>query len=154
MSSSEIQLKVIKLLSEHEKAISRLYKEYARKFPKQREFWIKISAEETEHASWISKLYSQAGEGSLCFKEGRFKKEAIKTSIDYLEDRIVEAQNKEISAKNALSIAQDLENGLIEKKFFEIFEHDCKEIKQVLHDLAFATSEHRNRIAKFWRETT
>jgi len=73
----EIQLKVIELLAEHEKAISQLYKEYARKFPKQKDFWSKIADEEIEHASWILKLRSQAEKGSLYFKEGRFKTEAI-----------------------------------------------------------------------------
>jgi len=149
----ETQLKVIKLLAEHEKAISQLYKEYARKFPEQKDFWFKIADEEIEHASWIFKLRSQAEKGSLYFKEGRFKTEAIETSLEYVKSQITEAQNNKISAKNALSVARDLESGLIEKKFFEVFEPDCREIKQVLLDLAAATREHYNRIEKVWKET-
>jgi hypothetical protein len=141
MPLTETQLKVIKLLAEHEKAISHLYKEYARKFPEQKDFWSKIAAEEIEHASWIFKL-----------KEGRFKTEAIETSLEYVKSQITEAQNNKISAKNALSVARDLESGLIEKKFFEVFEPDCREIKQVLLDLAAATREHYNRIEKVWKE--
>jgi len=152
MPLTETQLKVIKLLAEHEKAISQLYREYARKFPEQKDFWSKIAAEEIEHASWIFKLRSQAEKGSLYFKEGRFKIEAIKTSLEYVKSQITEAQNNKISAKNALSVARDLESGLIEKKFFEIFEPDCREIKQVLLDLAAATREHCNRIEKIWND--
>ena len=152
MPLTETQLKVIKLLAEHEKAISQLYKEYARKFPEQKDFWSKIAAEEMEHASWIFKLRSQAEKGSLYFKEGRFKIEAIKTSLEYVKSQITEAQNNKISAKNALSVARDLESGLIEKKFFEVFEPDCREIKQVLLDLAAATREHYNRIEKIWND--
>ena len=152
MPLTETQLKVIKLLAEHEKAISQLYREYARKFPVQKDFWSKIAAEEIEHASWIFKLRSQAEKGSLYFKEGRFKIEAIKTSLEYVKSQITEAQNNKISAKNALSVARDLESGLIEKKFFEIFEPDCREIKQVLLDLAAATREHCNRIEKIWND--
>jgi len=144
------QIEVIELLAEHEKAISQLYKEYARKFPEQKDFWSKIAEEEIEHASWIFKLRSQAEKGSLYFKEGRFKTEAIKTSLEYVKSQIAEAQNSKISAKNALSVARDLESGLIEKKFFEIFEPDCREIKQVLLNLAAATREHYNRIEKAW----
>jgi len=150
MPLTETQLKVIKLLAEHEKAISQLYKEYARKFPEQKDFWSKIAAEEIKHASWIFKLHSQAEKGLLYFKEGRFKIEAIETSLEYLKSQITEAQNNKISAKNALSVARDLEGGLIEKKFFEVFEPDCREIKQVLLDLAAATREHYNRIEKVW----
>jgi hypothetical protein len=152
MPLTETQLKVIKLLAEHEKAISQLYREYARKFPEQKDFWSKIAAEEIEHASWIFKLRSQAEKGSLYFKEGRFKIEAIKTSLEYVKSQITEAQNNKISAKNALSVARDLESGLIEKKFFEVFEPDCREIKQVLLDLAAATREHYNRIEKIWND--
>ncbi len=43
MPLTETQLKVIKLLAEHEKAIGQLYKEYARKFPEQKDFWSKIA---------------------------------------------------------------------------------------------------------------
>jgi rubrerythrin len=73
--------------------------------------------------------------------------------LEYIKNQITEAQNKKISAKNALSVARDLESGLIEKKFFEVFEPDCRELKQVLLDLADATREHYNRIEKVWKET-
>jgi len=150
MGLKKNQIEIIELLAEHEKAISQLYKEYARKFPEQKDFWSRIAEEEIEHASWIFKLRSQAEEGSLYFKEGRFKTEAIETSLEYVKSQIAEAQNKKISAKNALSVARDLESGLIEKRFFEVFEPDCREIKQVLLDLAAATREHYNRIEKAW----
>ena len=106
-----------------------------------------------EHASWIFKLHSKIKEGSLYFKEERFKVEAIKTSLEYVKSQITEVQNTSISAKHALSIARDLESGLIEKKFFEVFEPDCREIKQVLLDLAVATREHYHRIEKIWKES-
>ena len=153
MPSNEIQLKTIKLLIEHEKAISALYKEYERKCPEQKDFWLRISDEEIEHANWISTLYLQVEKGSLNFQEERFKIEAIKTSLEYIKDRISEAQNKEISAKNALSVARDLENGLLEKKYFEVFESDSKEIKIILRRLMVATREHRNKIEKIWNGT-
>lgn len=89
----------------------------------------------------------------MYFKEERFKVEAIKTSLEYLKSQIDEAQNNKISAKHALSVARDIESGLIEKKFFEVFEPDCREIKQVLLDLAAATREHYNTIEQVWKET-
>jgi len=153
MGLEKKQIEIIELLAEHEKGISRLYQEYARKFPEQKDFWSKIAREEIEHASWIFKLRSKAKEGLLYFKEGRFKIEAIKTSLEYLKSQIAEAQNNKISAKNAVSVARDIESGLIEKKFFEVFEPDCREIKEVLLDLAAATREHYNRIEKVWKET-
>jgi len=59
----------------------------------------------------------------------------------------------EISLIKALSIARDIESGLIEKKFFEVFEGDPIELKHVLLNLVAATREHYNRIEKAWKET-
>lgn len=46
---------------------------------------------------------------------------------------------QDISLIKVLSIARDIENRLTEKKFFEVFEGDPIELKQVLLDLAAAT---------------
>ena len=144
------KVKILELLAEHEIAISQLYKEYARKFTKQKDFWSKIAYEEIEHANWIYRLRSQAKEGLLNFKEGRFKEAAIETSLEYVKSKLAEAQKEKISAKRALSVARDLESGLIEKKYFEVFESDCREMKQIFLDLAADTREHHRRIEKAW----
>ncbi len=144
MLLSETQLKVIELLAEHETMIGRLYKEYAQKFLHWKDFWSKLSAEERGHANWILKLRSKIKGGSVYFKEDRFNKEAIKTSLKYLNNQLSQAQMQDISLIKALSIARDIENGLIEKKFFEIFEGDPIELKHVLLNLAAATREHYN----------
>lgn len=153
MLLSEIQLKAIELLVEYEITIGRLYKEYAQKFLDWKDFWSKLSAEERGHANWILKLRSKIKEGSVYFKEDRFNKEAIKTSLKYLNNQLSQAQMQDISLTKALSIARDIEDGLIEKKFFEIFEGDPIELKHVLLNLAAATREHYNRIEKVWKET-
>ena len=151
MKSGMKQVKTLELMAEHEKAIGWLYQEYARKFPKHKDFWSKIASEEIEHAKWISLLHSQVKEGLSHFNKGRFKEATIETSLKYVKSKIIEAQKENISAKKALSIARDLENGLIEKKYFEVFTSDCREIKQVFLNLAAATREHYKRIEEAWK---
>lgn len=150
MSLEKEQLRIIELLAEHEKIISSLYIEYSQNFPVQRDFWLNLAREEIEHAEWIERLKAKAGEKKLYFNEKRFNEEAIRTSIEYIRGQKVRAQEEEITPKKALSIARDIENGLIEKKFFEVFKPDYKEIKQVFKDLANATHEHYNRIVEKW----
>jgi len=145
------QLNIIELLAEHERIIAELYNEYSQKFPPQKNFWLKLAGEEIGHAEWLDQLKSKIEEGKLHFREGRFNEEAIHTSIDYLRRQMVRAQEEKITTKNALSIACDIENGLIEKKFFEVFEPDSKEVKKVFMDLAYATREHHNRIIEEWK---
>lgn len=152
MQLTETQLKVIELLAECEIMIGRLYKEYAQKFLDWKDFWSRLSAEEREHANWILKLRSKIKEGSVYFEDDRFNKEAIKTSLKYLNNKLSEAQMQNISLTKALSTARDIENGLIEKKFFEVFEGDPVKLKHVLLNLATSTKEHYNRIEKAWKE--
>lgn len=152
MQLTETQLKVIELLAECEIMIGRLYKEYAQKFLDWKDFWSRLSAEEREHANWILKLSSKIKEGSVYFEDDRFNKEAIKTSLKYLNNKLSEAQMQNISLTKALSTARDIENGLIEKKFFEVFEGDPVKLKHVLLNLATSTKEHYNRIEKAWKE--
>ncbi|GAB4114257.1 MAG: hypothetical protein Kow00103_07670 [Candidatus Caldatribacteriota bacterium] len=154
MSLEKEQLKIIDLLAKHERLISKLYTEYSQRFPLKRDFWLRVAREEVEHAEWLEKLKSKLEEKKLYFREGRFNEEAIHTSLDYLKGQMVKVQGEGITLKNALSIARDIENGLIEKKFFEVFEPDCQEIKQVFKDLSLATREHYNRIVREWNQET
>ena len=50
----------------------------------------------------------------------------------------------------ALSISNDIENGMIEGKFFEVFESDSAEIKETFEMLERATMQHRERVEAFW----
>lgn len=88
MQSTETLLKIIELLIEYEIMIGRLYKEYAQKFLDWKDFWLRLSAEERGHANWILKLRSKTKEGPVYFKEDRFNKEAIKTSLKYLNNQL------------------------------------------------------------------
>lgn len=148
MNLKESQIKVIEMLARNEEAVSKLYKAYAEKFPNYESFWSRLAEEEIEHACWIRKLHSKIKEGSVYFNEGRFKIEAIQTSLDYLNDWLVKAQKEEISLINALSLAWDIENALMERKYFEIFEGDSVELKHVLTNLADSTKDHRDRVKR------
>lgn len=150
MNLKENQIKVTEMLARNEEIVSKLYKTYAEKFPAHKEFWSRLAEEETEHADWIGKLYSQIKEGSVYFNEKRFKIEAIQKLQKHLNNRLARAQKEEIPLLNALSIARDIENALLENKFFEIFEGDTVELKHVLTDLAASTKDHLNRVEKAW----
>lgn len=73
MGSEKKQIEIIELLAEHEKEISRLYQEYTRKFPEQKDFWSKIAREEIEHASWIFKLRSKIKKARCILKRKDLK---------------------------------------------------------------------------------
>ena len=147
MTLQDGQIHELELLARHEEAIGELYGAYARRFPAYKEFWEKLEQEEIGHASWIRQLYPKVDEGVVAFDDGRFNVKAIEVSLKYVAQWTEQAERGFVEPVNALSIAHELENSLIEKKHLDWFETDNADIKGVISRLHEATSEHRKRIA-------
>lgn len=145
MSLKKNQLEIINLLKEHEKVIEDLYRVYAKKFPKHREFWTTLARQENEHAKWIMKLTEKIEEGETYFNEERFTVEAIKSSISYIKKE-KEKVGDETLLIEALSTAHNLESGLLEKEYFETVEGDSVELKHLLRRLASETAVHAKKV--------
>jgi hypothetical protein len=79
---------------------------------------------------------------------GRFRAPALLSSLDFVRERLQEAQKGEVSLAAALAASRDLELGLIEKRFFDILEGDAPEIRQLLQTLTDETGAHRARIVE------
>ncbi len=150
--SDDYQNKVIQELIEHELALKELYEVYAEKFPENKDFWNKIAAEELGHATWIRRLESDISQGKTLFKEDRFNTQLIQTSTDYVNSQIASALQHDLELINALSVAVDIEQVMLENKFFEVFEVDSIELKQIMQSLQKATEEHLQRVRKHWEE--
>ncbi|UCC94759.1 MAG: hypothetical protein JSW40_08100 [Candidatus Omnitrophota bacterium] len=154
MDQKEEQKKVIELLAQNEEAVSQLYKLFAKRFPSHNQFWAVLSLEELEHASWLRKLYSCLERGDLSFNKERFAIDTIKRSLSYIDKQLVRFEDEQLSIKDALSVAMDIEITLIESKFFQVYEADHEELKQVLRALEEAFLEHRNRLEEMMEKVT
>jgi len=139
------QPNILHRLAENEEAIGVLYQEYAKRFPDYESFWVGLASEEKEHASWIRRLYSTAAESALFFNQKRFNKEAIQTYLNYLQRELVKVKQGETTLINALSVTLYIEESLIERKYFDVFETDSVELKHVLLNLAASTRIHLDR---------
>jgi hypothetical protein len=146
MNTKEKQINTIKMLAEHELAISQLYRAWAETFVDHKDFWEELSQEETEHADRILELQSKIEDGSVYFNENRFQMAAIARSLRYIQELQQEVPQPNFSLINALSAAAAIEDALIENKYFEAFEADSPALKEVLCILAEATEKHRARI--------
>ena len=146
MTSDEIHISEIEMLIKNEEGVARLYEAYGGKFLEYQSFWLDLAKDEMEHAENIRKLYSKVKEGSAYFKEGRFKKEAIEIFSNYLKRSILELENQKVSLRNSLSISLDIENALIEKFYYEVFEGDSMELKHTLSILLADEKKHLNKV--------
>ena len=66
----------------------------------------------------------------------------IVACIDDIKLKIEEDKKAEISERDALAVSINLESGMIEKKFFEVFEADSTEIRKTLSSLEKETEHH------------
>ena len=140
------QAEVIEFLIQHEEAIGQLYKAYAEKFPNKKDFWTAFCKEELDHASWLKRLRPKVEKGLFEFNEGRFELEIVKKSINNIKDKTRKAEGGRITYTEALSIALEIEDALLESKFCEVYKTDSEELNQLLRGLEDSYKEHRNRL--------
>lgn len=150
MHSVVEQVEIIGMMAAHESVIAELYQAYAARFPQHAEFFRALAAEEVEHARMIVAFADKVKAHLVHVNPGRFSPQSILTSLDYLRERVKEAKEGEITAINALSTATDLEEALIERRYFEIVEDDSPELKQLLRTLATETEAHRGMVRQAW----
>ena len=160
MEIKQMQLEVIELLAQHEEAASEVYKTFAERFPDKRQFWTVLQLEELDHASWVRRLKPKIDEGYIYFNQERFKTEAIQESLERLKGALSKAKQETLRLKDALSIGMDIESSLIESNYYEVYDTDDYEFKQLLTALADAFREHRDRLkdalgkARMWDDST
>ncbi|MBN2565790.1 MAG: hypothetical protein JXB46_08770 [Candidatus Eisenbacteria bacterium] len=143
---SETSTDVIRMMAEHERLISALYSAYARSVPEKEDFWKRLAAEEIEHSEWLTALLD-GGYGDPRAADA-FKAEAIRTSAAYVQEATVAADTEGVSHLEALSVAADVEEAMIEKRFFDAFIADSADARKVLDRLERETTEHRKRIER------
>ena len=141
---------VLELLAENEEHIARLYRLYAEKLPKFRDFWTRLADEEIEHASWIRDFAGGVKDNTLYLNEKRFPREALQTYREYLEGSMEKAIRKGVDTISAFTTAFYIEESLIELKFFEVIDSGSEDFDKVLLRLKKATVEHNNIIKEYW----
>ena len=133
---------LLKVLSEHERAIARLYQAYSARFDECADFWAGIAQEELEHAACLNKLKTLLQADAAIVIIERFSIDAVQFSINYVNGLIVRASDPNFKLINALSLAMKLEEALLEKNFFEVLSGDGQEVREALELLAAETEHH------------
>ena len=148
MDGSGKQCNIVSLLARHEEAIGGLYRVFADKYEGYGQFWSELAAEEDQHAEWIGRLNKRIQDGAGTVREEMFDGETIEKSLAHINELMDKVKSDEFSFREALAEAIKIEESILEKKYYEIFEGNIAEIKQVQYCLEDATREHRERVRK------
>jgi hypothetical protein len=138
----------LELLIEHESAVGRLYEVFASLSPDREEFWRSLATAEQMHAEKLGELDSVPSVDRWLSHDSGLRPQAIKSSIGYVESQIERAQEGRLSSLQALSIAKDLENALIEEQFSRMSDSIHAEASPILEELAAETETHRKILAE------
>jgi hypothetical protein len=154
MNITDTAAHALDMLREHEKAIGRLYETYAHRFPQDREFWLLLAQEEDQHARWIDLLQREVEDDPSGLVVNRFPAAAINYSLHYINGLMEDAQRPGLTPVNALSAALDIEQALLENKYFEVFTSDSTGIQRLLQLLRQGTQTHVERVRTAWQNRT
>jgi hypothetical protein len=143
---------LIRALVNNEESLAALYKSYSATFPGYKDFWLNIYSDELEHANKLRTLLGINTANADLHTKGRFNIIAVQNFTKHVLAEANPATIRGLSLINALSVALSLEQGLIEQKYFEVFETDSTEIKNVFSLLADETRKHLEKVRKLWTE--
>lgn len=148
----EYQEKIIGLLIELEHEISILYRICAGKYETAFDLWNTMADEEAEHAQKVGELMSFAKEKKAIFDEKMTKTYTIRTVIDNIRDMQNRVESGEYTLLKMLSLSYDLEQSIIERRFYQYFVSDDQMVKLIIKKLIGETYEHMSRIRKAWED--
>lgn len=141
MFQSEVNEQLIQLLAQQEERLAQLYHQHALHFPNG-DFWKNLSVEEEIHKQWVMTLAHSSE--NIGIKEDTFRIPALKTMLDFIEE--TKQKSKNFSLYQALGTSLNIEQALLEKNFFEVFETDSPSVKITFRNLAEATKAHVQRV--------
>lgn len=101
--------------------------------------------EELAHAPWIEYLGAQAANGAIVFHEDTTRACTLQAFLDHIGAVRQKAQSASLTPMDALSIAADLEDSLLESRVFDHVQSDSAETVRILKLLRAKTMEHRNK---------
>jgi len=152
MNALDVAAEALGKLKMHEEALGRLYTAYAERFGEQAVFWSKLSEEEAQHARWIDMLETHVANDPGSFVARQFPLAAIEHSLAFVERLIAAAGGPDLTPIKAISAALNLEQGLLENKYFEAFETDGAKMKRLLALLQDKTEAHFAIVRQVWEE--
>ena len=146
MDNSEMDLKKIEILAELQEAMGNIYHIYSERSPDFNQFWSQLADDKFRHVIWISTLLNGVKQGKVRLKRDRFHMEAIRAALQFVRRQISLAQKHSGSFKQAFPAAVSIETTILDKKFFEAFESDSPELRELTCKLQEETKNHLEKL--------
>ncbi len=144
----ESQDLILGKLFECESKIGSLYAAYGSLYPDQIDFWSHLSQEEQKHAGLLQDVREDLKKGELLRGLDHFSPSDVQKLIDFIQEKITEAEERPPSQKQAISIALSIESSIIDTRFFEFAKSNGSSFQKAAAQLANETQEHIRMVQK------
>ena len=146
ISAKEIK-DALMMMVEVERTMGKLYQYCADCFPEDKQFWLGIVEQETQHTKSILKMGKIIAKKRDQFEMNRpFNSTAMKTVISGIKMNMERVKSGAIPKSRMLAIAYDLEQSILESKYAEIFKTADVEYQNLLRKILDDTGAHKKII--------
>lgn len=137
-------------MKEAELAIGNYYKACSEKdTPENRSFWTALAQAEAKHAGNLVKILLMILKNPNRYYYGLdFDPVNIEQLVKEANDLTAKVQSSQMLGKSLLLAARNLEDRLLEKKYFETVKSEEKEFLDILNIMKAETAQHREIIVK------
>jgi hypothetical protein len=139
---------IIDLLAYQEYKLALLYNLFADLYPECSDLWASMAIDEIEHQRLIRSLKPYVDEGRLYFNAMLSKVEFVEGHLKTLEGLILRFEKTPVGIQEALEIALNIENSMLDQDLFAYFFGDGKILKNGLEMLTRDTQKHYNSLVQ------
>ncbi len=143
---------ILDILEEMENFLSKYYGLCALTFPEDRDLWEDISQDETIHAQFVVNMRKILMNNPDVFEMGKTNLAVMKTYRKGIEDQFLRLKEGKILRRNSFFIARDLENSLMEHRFYEVLKGGNPEYQKMKNLIIEETENHYQKIDAYIKE--
>jgi hypothetical protein len=147
MEDPKAILKTMDMLAQLELAISEFYQTCADSWKTQEEFWSSLALAEVKHSHYIREIADLFSKSPGNFYRGRpFHPAAVSTVKSGIKNNIQKLKNGEIKENHLLFIALDIEESILESKYFDFLKSDDPRLQHLVMEIMNQTRHHKKML--------
>lgn len=133
------------LIAKHEAMVKCLYETFAIAYPGMSTFWYKLAEEEDQHYRLVQALEGDIRNSEVPFKRPSFTQAQVRDSIAWICARKERVQAGGVTINEALTMCIQIEQGMVEHRFFDVMDGDHDKISAVMMQLEKSSIIHLKR---------
>ena len=126
--------------------VGQLYKTYSTIFPDECDKWMAFAEEELMRAKWLSIIKTYVEGEIISLKITKISVQSVERAISFIHKQIQLAIKGKVDLHAALVIALQIDDSIIQKSFFNMFNFSNKKADDIRRYITKETTDHREKL--------